>query len=106
MARGNIVAAAGAIAQMPHEQLATKVEVLLYRFGKLGMDDAGFDLIVVLTKQTTKYPVQRVGLDIALAKHERRARGHVEFDAGNSRSVLTSVVLLLHQKEKFGEAPK
>ena len=49
--RRDVVASARAITQVPHQQLATEIELLLYRVGEFGMNHSGVDVFVVLTQQ-------------------------------------------------------
>ena len=106
MAGAQVVAAARPVAQVAQEQLAAEVEVPLHRVGELRMDDARRDRLVVLGQEQPEDPVERVGLDVALAEHEALARRHVELHAGRAGPVLPPVVLLLHQEEELREAPQ
>ncbi len=106
VAGAQVVAAAGPVAQVTEEELSTEVEILLHRLRELGMDDARGDHVVVLAEEILEDPVERVGLYVALAEHERIARGDVELHAGDTGAVLPAVVLLLHQEEELREPPE
>ena len=99
-----VVAAGGAVAQVPEQDLAAELEVFLHRVGEFGEDAALADEFVVGLELLGENVGQRVGARVALAEHEGPARRHVELDAADARAVLAAVVLLLHQQEKLVEA--
>src|SRR5258707_481894 len=106
MTRAHAVPPRGAVAEMPHQQFAAKIKVLLYRLSELRMDNARITLIVIGSKEGFEDSVERVRFHAALAKHVRFTRRHIELYAGDTRAVLTTVVLLLHQQEKLGKTPE
>ena len=99
MAGAETIAARRAVAQVPEVEFRAEIKALLDRFRELRMNCPVGDLRLVLLQQLPENSVERIGLDVALAEHERLARRHVELNAGGARAVLAAVVLFLHQQE-------
>src|SRR5258708_16112429 len=91
---------------MPQIKFTTEIEMLLNGIGKLRMNYARIHFLFVLRKKRFENAIERVGLHIPLAEHERIARRDVELHTGYTRSILAAVVLLLHQEKKFKKSPE
>ena len=104
--RAEAVAAAGAVAQMPHQRLAPKIEMLFHRVGEFRVNHAARKPLVVLAEQSLENLVERIALHAPLTKHEGLAGRHVQLHARHTRAVLAAVVLLLHQEKQLRKTPK
>src|SRR4051812_27492894 len=91
---------------MPHVKFAAKIEILLNRVGKFGMDRSLADQCRIATEERLENFVERVRFDIALAKHVRIARRNIELYARNARAVLAPVMLLLHKEKELVKSPQ
>ena len=104
--RAEAVAAAGAVAQMPHQRLAPKIEMLFHRVGEFRVDHAALEPLVILAEQRLENLVERIALHAPLTKHEGLAGRHVQLHARHAGAVLSAVVLFLHQEKQLGKTPQ
>lgn len=86
---------------MPEENLTPKIKIVFYRLRELRVDQTFIHLLLIILKPPIEDSGKRVGFNRALASHILLSRLHVELDATNPRTVLSAVVLLLHQQEEL-----
>ena len=97
---------AGAVAQVPHQDLTAEIEVVLDAvravFVELALAvhlEEGFHLLA-------ENLCQGVGFDAAAAVDAGFADGHIELHTADPGAVLAAVVLLLHEQEQLVHTPQ
>ena len=106
MAGTGVEASGSAIAEMPKEDLAPKVEVHLHRFGHFRDDVGSGDLAVEGIHLPRENVCERLRGRVAVTIHVGVPVGHVEFDATDAGAVLPAVGLFFHEQEELPEAIK
>ena len=104
MAGDRVEVARGAVAEVAEEQFAAEVEMSLNCFREFGDDDAFAHLIRVGLDLTGENLGQALGANLAVAEEEGLPVFGADLDAADTRAVLASVVLLLHQEEELVKA--
>ena len=106
MAGAFIELAAGAVAQVPHEDLAAEIKVLLDAIGAVLVQlalavhlEEGFHLLA-------ENLCQRVGFDPAPPVDVGFSERHIELHTADPGAVLAAVVLLFHEQEELVHPPQ
>ena len=97
------------VAEMPEEDLAAEVEMLLHLVGVVlpPLLDQAFPLQLGKTPQLLLHHLDEgVALGVPLAEQVGRPQRHIQLAAADPDTVLAPVVLLLHQEIQALEAPE
>lgn len=97
MAAAFVKEAAGAVAQVPHENFAAEVEAAFVACRVVPADFAAFAHVAQAALLVREDVGEGGGGGVSRAEDVGLAEGHAEFDAADAGAVLPSVVLLFHE---------
>jgi len=89
---------------MPEQHFTRIIEVFLNRIGKLWMNHTRIDLVLIVLQLPLENARQRIGLNTALARHICLPRIDIKLHTADTRAVLATIMLLLHQEKQLIKA--
>ncbi len=89
---------------MPEQHFTRIIEVFLNRIGKFWVNHTRIDLALIVLQLPLENTRQRIGPNATLTRHVRLPRINIKLHTADTRAVLATIVLLLHQEEQLVKA--